>query len=354
MDILVVDDDPIAMELLVDALRDDGHRVQTAVDGVDALTKIESGTARVMICDWEMPRMNGPELCRHLRAHDPGRYVFTIMLTARGHHDDLVEGLRAGADDFLTKPFDPVELSVRLAVAERVTSLETRDLMIFGMAKLAESRDLETGKHLERVRMYCRVLAEELSRREPYNRQVDAEFIRNIYMTSPLHDIGKVGVPDAVLLKPGKLTPEEFKVMQQHTVLGAHTLDAALKAFPNVKFLWMARDIAHCHHERFDGTGYPRGIKGEDIPLAARIVAVADVYDALRSKRVYKPAMSHDDASAMIIAGSGTHLDPHVVGAFMAVEHQMNAISVSMHDAEEAADEAMSLPAAFTPRAAAA
>lgn len=354
MDILVVDDDPIAMELLVDALRDEGHTVQTAVDGLDAVEKLQSGSTRVMICDWEMPRMNGPELCRHLRANDPGRYVFTIMLTARGHHDDLVEGLRAGADDFLTKPFDPVELSVRLSVAERVTSLETRDLMIFGMAKLAESRDLETGKHLERVRMYCRVLAEEMGRRDQFSSTIDSEFIRNIYMTSPLHDIGKVGVPDAVLLKPGKLTPEEFKVMQTHTTLGAQTLDAALKQFPGVKFLWMAREIAMCHHERFDGTGYPRGLKGEQIPLSARIVSVADVYDALRSKRVYKPAMSHSEASAVIVAGSGTHLDPHVVGAFLAVEHQMNAVAESMNDVEETPENTLNLPSAFTPRAAAA
>jgi putative two-component system response regulator len=254
------------------------------------------------------------------------------MLTSRGGRADLVEGLKAGADDFLTKPFDPAELAVRLSVAERITSLETRDLMIFGMAKLAESRDRDTGGHLDRVRQYCRLLADHLSRKPEYAPVVDREFVRLIYLTSPLHDIGKVGIPDAILLKADRLTPVEREVMKTHTHIGAETLEAALREFPGARFLAMARDIALCHHEKFDGTGYPRGLSGDQIPLAARIVAVADVYDALRSERVYKVALSHERTREEIVRGSGSHFDPGVVGAFLAVEEQIAAIAKRLMD----------------------
>jgi putative two-component system response regulator len=330
--IVIAEDDPIALELLKEALLADGHQVETAENGREALRLLQEGRARVLICDWEMPEMDGPELCRRLRAGDLGRYVFTIMLTSRGGRADLVEGLKAGADDFLTKPFDPAELAVRLSVAERITSLETRDLMIFGMAKLAESRDRDTGGHLDRVRQYCRLLADHLSRKPEYAPVVDREFVRLIYLTSPLHDIGKVGIPDAILLKADRLTPVEREVMKTHTHIGAETLEAALREFPGARFLAMARDIALCHHEKFDGTGYPRGLSGDQIPLAARIVAVADVYDALRSERVYKVALSHERTREEIVRGSGSHFDPGVVGAFLAVEEQIAAIAKRLMD----------------------
>lgn len=332
MKILVADDDPIALELLIQSLKTDGHEVEAADNGDDALRLLQHGSARVLICDWEMPGLTGPELCRHIRRHDLGRYVFTIMLTSRTSLDDLVEGMRAGADDFLTKPFDPIELSVRLSVAERITALETRDLMIFGMAKLAESRDADTGSHLERVRMYCRTLAEQLMTHSEFSGVIDHGFVRDLYVTSPLHDIGKVGIPDAILLKAGALSPEEYTVMRKHAELGAGTLDAALKEFPHVRFLEMARDIAWAHHEKFDGTGYPRALKGDQIPLAARIVALADVYDALRSPRIYKPALPHDVTREKIVAGSGTHFDPAIVAAFLAVEDRFRAIELTLRD----------------------
>jgi putative two-component system response regulator len=332
MNILVADDDPIALELVKESLLADGHTVTTATNGREALGLLRSGHASVLISDWEMPEMTGPELCRAIRSLDLGRYMYAILLTSRANRDDLVEGLRAGADDFLTKPFDPMELSVRLSVAERITSLETRDLMIFGMAKLAESRDSDTGSHLERVRAYCRVLAEHLMRQKAFDGLVDAEFVRNIYLTSPLHDIGKVGIPDAILLKDGKLTPEQFTVMKMHVEIGRQTLDAALKEYPHVRFLEMARDIAWAHHERWNGTGYPRGLTGEAIPLAARIVALADVYDALRSQRVYKPALDHVKTREAIVTGAGKHFDPQIVAAFLAVEDQFESICQRLKD----------------------
>ncbi len=176
--------------------------------------------------------------------------------------------------------------------------------------------DPETGSHLERTRSYCRLLAQEMANEPRFSGIVDEEFIALIYTTSPLHDIGKVGIPDHVLLKPDRLDDREFAIMKTHTSIGAETLQAALSQCPNARFLQMALDIAIAHHEKFDGSGYPHGLAGESIPLAARIMAVADVYDALRSKRPYKYAFSHEVARAIILRGAGTHFDPSVVEAF--------------------------------------
>ena len=239
--------------------------------------------ARLVISDWDMPEMNGIELCRRLRADESAGYIYIILLTSHDGTQKIVEGMSAGADDFISKPFDPPELLVRVRAGERVLSLETRDVAIFALAKLAESRDPETGAHLERVRSYSQVLARQLSTHPKFARIIDEKYIHLIYLTSPLHDIGKVGIPDSVLLKPGRLSDHEFEIMKQHAALGADTLDAALQQFPEAKFLKMARDIAASHHERFDGSGYPAGLKANDIPLCGRIVALADVYDALTS-----------------------------------------------------------------------
>jgi putative two-component system response regulator len=243
-----------------------------------------------------------------------------ILVTSHDSPEATVAGLSAGADDFVGKPFHPSELIARVRTGERILSLETRDVAIFAMAKLAESRDPETGAHLERVRSYCRILAQDLAKQAKFQPLIDQEFIRLIYSTSPLHDIGKVGIPDCVLLKAGRLSAREFEIMKTHTTIGAETLDSALRAFPGVKFLQMAREIAATHHERWDGSGYPSGLGGESIPLSGRIVAVADVYDALTSKRVYKDAFTHDIARAMIVKDSGSHFDPDVVAAFIRVE----------------------------------
>ncbi len=214
----------------------------------------------------------------------------------------------------------------------RILSLETRDLTIFAMAKLAESRDPETGAHLERVQAFRRVLAEHLSGLEQYKAEVNSEYIRLIYLTSPLHDIGKVGIPDHVLLKPARLSDREFEIMKTHAMLGAKTLEAALQQFPGAKFLQMACDIAATHHERFDGSGYPKGLAGRAIPLCGRIVALADVYDALTSRRIYKDAFAHEVARSMIVGESGAHFDPDIVAAFIA--HEQEFSSIRTHFAE--------------------
>ncbi len=213
------------------------------------------------------------------------------------------------------------------ALAERLLNLETREVVIFALAKLAESRDPETVGHLERVQNYCRLLAQQLAGNPKFAGQINGQFIRLIYATSPLHDIGKVGLPDHVLLKPGLLTQSEYEIMKTHTLLGAETLGAALAQFPQAKFLTMACDIAATHHERWDGSGYPRGLSGEEIPLCGRIVAVADVYDALCSKRAYKEPNSHSVAHSIIVEGAGKQFDPDVVNAYLACEEQFIAVA---------------------------
>jgi putative two-component system response regulator len=323
MKILVVDDDELMLQMLESALRRHGHEVATATNGLLALEHLHNDPCQIVISDWEMPEMNGVELVRAIRGNaSSSGYVYLILLTGRDGTNHVIEGLTAGADDFVTKPFNPTELSMRVRVAERILALESRDLIIFGMAKLAESRDPDTGAHLERVRNYSCILARHLATQEKFAPVADANFVRMIYLTSPLHDIGKVAIPDCVLLKPSGLSDEEFGIMKEHTTMGAATLDAALAEYPEASFLVMAKEIALSHHERWDGSGYPNKLKGEAIPLCGRIVALADVYDALTSKRVYKGSFSHAVARSIITEGRATHFDPDIVDAFLRCESQ--------------------------------
>ncbi|HEY7120042.1 MAG TPA: response regulator [Tepidisphaeraceae bacterium] len=340
---LIVDDDDICLDMLQGVLDQMGYQVDRAADGAQALAKLRADQLQLVITDWSMPRMNGIELCQAIRKDEFDRYIYVIMLTSHQGGQEKIEGLHAGADAFLVKPLNPAELIVSLKTADRILSLETRDLAMFALAKLAESRDPETGAHIERVQSYARLLAQYLSTTEAYHNVIDAEYVRLIFQTSPLHDIGKVGIPDSVLLKPGKLTEEEFAIMRTHASLGAQTLDASLKRFPNIRFLQMARDIAQSHHEWWDGSGYPSGLSREQIPLAARIVALADVYDALTSRRVYREAMSHHQARSSILRERGTHFDPDVVDAFVRTEKQFIAIRERFKDD---ARELVSTPAA--------
>lgn len=335
MRIVIADDDDLAAEVLAHALTQGGHEILRAANGAEALEWIEENSVRLVISDWEMPVMTGLELCRQVRRRELSGYTYIILLTSRHSIDERVEGLQAGADDFIAKPFHPRELLARVQAGERVLSLETRDVAIFALARLAESRDPETGAHLERVQHYSRLLAQRLAAVPRFHHAIDAEFIRLIFLTSPLHDIGKVGIPDSVLLKPGPLTEREYAIMKEHAEIGAKTLEAALVRFPEARFLQMARDIAACHHEWFDGNGYPAGLAGDTIPLAARIVALADVYDALTSKRVYKEGFTHHVARSIIVEGAGTHFDPDIVQAFIDLEDEFVAVGKRFQNAPE-------------------
>lgn len=218
-----------------------------------------------------------------------------------------------------------VNASLEQLVARRTESLmKTRDAVIFGLAKLAESRDNDTGAHLERIQSYATLLAEKLAERQP---EINRAYLKNLALASSLHDIGKVGIPDAILLKPGPLTPQERQIMQRHAQIGGDCLNAIVQRLGEDDFLAMARTIAYAHHERWDGAGYPSGLREEAIPLAARLVALADVYDALTTERVYKKAMSHLEAKAIIVAGSGSQFDPEVVAAFLSREAEFQRIA---------------------------
>ena len=335
MRILFVDDDETWQETVMEFLTKAGHEVQCVGSGRDALQALRESRCRLVITDWEMPEMDGLELCRSIRAAQLPGYVYVILLTCHDSPEDTIRGLSAGADDFMT--FHSGELAMRVRAGERVLSLETRDLALFSMAKLAESRDPETGAHLERVRGYCRATMHELAASGKPGYVMEPGYVNMLYLTSPLHDIGKIGIPDGVLLKPGRLNDQEFAVMKTHTTIGAESLDAALRLFPDAGFLRMARDIAATHHERFDGSGYPSGLAGEEIPLCGRVAALADVYDALTSKRVYKTAFCHDVSKSIILEESESHFDPEVIAAFLRAEDQFVEIRQHFLNAEQPA-----------------
>jgi putative two-component system response regulator len=320
MNVLVVDDDEMALIVAKKVLQSDGHEVFLADDGESALGQVLKNGIQAIISDWNMPIMNGVELCRRIKDNSGFGFIYFIIVTSRNSKDDLIEGLSAGANDFISKPFEPVELLLRIRNAEKIMAMETTSLTLFSLAKLAESKDTDTGHHLERIREYSRALADEMMTDQDLRTKMHPKFSEMLYETSPLHDIGKVGIPDTVLLKPASLSDEEWIVMKSHTEIGASTLGEVVEKYPNADFMKIAKEIAWSHHERWDGNGYPRGLAGEDIPLAARIVALADVYDALTMKRVYKSAMPHDIAKGIIVNESGSHFDPKIVDAFLAIE----------------------------------
>jgi putative two-component system response regulator len=209
----------------------------------------------------------------------------------------------------------------------------TQDITIVALAKLAEFRDPETGEHLERMREYAKTIALELKKQDKYKDYITEQYIKNLYKSTPLHDIGKVGIPDKVLLKPGKLTDDEFEIMKRHSEIGGDAISSAVNLSGMTRsFLDMGKEIAYYHHEKWDGNGYPKGLKNDGIPLTARITALADVYDALTTKRVYKPAFPHNKAKAILEEGSGTVFDPDIVAAFISKENEFIKIKEEYKD----------------------
>ncbi|HQY87184.1 MAG TPA: HD domain-containing protein [Tepidisphaeraceae bacterium] len=311
-----------------------GHKCIAAPDWDEARDRLADNEIRLVIAPADA---DGMELCRAIRLNDCKRYVYAMLLSPC--RSLMKEAFDAGADDFISTPIDAAELLLRVRVAQRIVSLETLDMTIFAMAKLAEMRDVETGRHVDRVSLYSRALARELSKNPLLSKEIDETFVRQIHQASALHDIGKVAVPDAVLLKPTRLSAAEWAIMRSHTTLGAGALDTTMRDYPDAAFLGMTRDIVATHHERWDGTGYPHSLVGEEIPLAGRIVALADVYDALTSVRPYKPAWTHERARAKVLEESGKHFDPQIVDAFLHVEAEF--IAVLRDYGDEARDESM-------------
>jgi putative two-component system response regulator len=318
--VLIAEDDittRTALEMIVGRW---GYEVLPAGDGEEALKLWQSERPLIVITDWNMPRLNGLELCSHIRKQEGDTYTYILMTTARRSNEDMRQGLEAGVDDYIVKPLVKYEMLIKLKASERILSLQGRDTVIFALAKLSEAKDTDTGFHLERIRQYCQALADSLLDMKVAQAEINRAFVENIFLTSPLHDIGKVGIPDHVLMKPDRLDDSEFEIMKRHTLIGAETLDSAFRMNPRAIYLKMASQIARSHHEKWGGGGYPDGLTGDAIPIAARIVAVADVYDALVSKRAYKDAFSHQTARSIILEGKGSHFDPLVVEAFLRVE----------------------------------
>ena len=356
--ILIVDDNETNRNVLNDLVITLGHTPALAENGLSALAQMKKQPPDIVLLDILMPEMNGYEVLNHIKNDNSLRHIPVIMITALDNIDSVVRCIKKGADDYIVKPFNPTLLKARIGgslekkqlhdhmkklqddlkqlnaslvqkVKDRTEEIErTRDVAIFGLAKLAEYRDPETGQHLERIRIYAKILAQQLQQHEKYKKIVNDAFIDMIYKSSPLHDIGKVGIQDSVLLKQGKLTDEEFEIMKKHTLIGGSAIEAAEKDSKiQQTFLTMGKKIAYFHQEKFDGTGYPHGLKGESIPLEARIMALADVFDALVSKRVYKEAIAYDAAQKIILEGKGTHFDPDVVDAFIELQVQFKTIA---------------------------
>jgi response regulator RpfG family c-di-GMP phosphodiesterase len=346
--VLIVDDEPGVRLFCRYCLQAEGLRCDEAADGHKGLAAFRAGHYDLVLLDIDMPVMNGLEVCECLRGMPTDPHLKVIMFSGRVSSDELAQMLLTGADDYLVKPFSAVQLRSRVQAALRLRQaqersdllnrqllvvnrelerglsardsdlVQARNALVLALAKLAEYRDTETGAHLLRLRQFSCRLAESAARRPGFAGQIDANFLEMLAGCAPLHDIGKVGLPDRILLKPGKLEPEERAVMQTHTVIGASTLcEVARQHGFALVFLQMAVDIARHHHERFDGRGYPDRLAGSAIPLSARLVAVADVYDALRSRRVYKPAMSHAETLQLIQDGFGGHFDPALQAPFL-------------------------------------
>lgn len=337
--IVIVDDVPENLDVLQQMLQDRGHRILLFTSADPALKAASRNPPDLFLLDINMPGMDGFEMCRRLKADPRLSDIPVLFISGLSDTENKVKAFSIGGVDYVTKPFQIEEVHARVEahlhirwmrqelerhslyledlVAEKVREISESQLATIGaLANLAESRDDDTGKHIERTRFYCRLVAETLAERSRYAKDIDEAFIRHIFYAAPLHDIGKVAIPDNILLKPGKLSFDEFEVMKTHAVIGERTLRTAYDLYPRNRFLAMGIEITRSHHEKWDGSGYPDGLKGEAIPLSARIMAVADVYDALRSRRPYKEPFTHVASCAIIRDGAGKHFDPVLIEAF--------------------------------------
>ncbi|MBB5021858.1 HD-GYP domain-containing protein [Desulfurispira natronophila] len=326
--ILIAEDSRVQKKILEGHLRSLGYNVLSGADGQEAFEIFQAVQPRLVITDLEMPIMDGFELISKIREEEV-QYTHITVLSSLAEKENIVRAISLGASDYLVKPFHPDEMKVRLEASERLLRIQGQERLILLMAKLTDYRSPETGFHIERVQHYTRLLAQDLSQHG--HKELNPGIISLLYSLSSLHDIGKVAVPDHILNKPGKLTPEEFETMKQHVDIGGTILDDAYKELGS-QLLRIARDIVLYHHERYDGSGYPYGLAGDEIPLAARIVALADVYDALSSERCYKPEFPRDQCKQIILDETGAHFDPMIVESFLRNEEAFWTIKMQFSD----------------------
>lgn len=357
--VLVVDDMPINLTLVSDVLRD-VYTVRAVTNGPKALQIARSSTPPdLILLDISMPGMDGYEVCRQLKSNPATQDIPVIFLTAMNDTQAEERGFSLQAVDYIAKPITPATLMARvrthitlkasadflrdkaafleLEVERRTHEMRViQDITILMMASLAETRNNETGNHILRTQHYIKLLAEQLQLHPRFSHFLNATNIDLLFKSAPLHDIGKVGIPDSILLKPGPLTGDEFEIMKTHTTLGREAIRMAeMRLGKSIPFMQLAKEIAHSHQEKWDGSGYPQGLAGDAIPISARLMAVADVYDALISKRVYKPAYSHDKAVDIIAANRSRHFDPDIVDAFIDVQEDFRIISTRYGDVPE-------------------
>jgi putative two-component system response regulator len=356
--ILVVDDAPSNLTLMSNLLSND-YKVKIANCGEKALKIVNSDTPPdLILLDIMMPCLDGYEVCRQLKHNPKTMHIPVIFLTAKSEMEDELTGLKLGAVDYITKPISPPIVMARVKnhltlkamdsflrdqndflereVAKRTLEVSAiQDVTILAMASLAETRDSDTGNHIRRTQFYVKALAEKLQDHPRFAWFLTDSNINMLFKSAPLHDIGKVGIPDRILLKPGRFEPHEFEIMKTHTTLGRDAIVHAETALgTSVEFLTMAKSIAYSHQEKWDGSGYPEGLAGDDIPIAARLMAVADVYDALISRRVYKEGMSHEKAVQIMIEGRGTHFDAHILDAFLEIQDEFCVIAQRFADSD--------------------
>jgi putative two-component system response regulator len=360
--VLVLDDDSASLALLQELLALSGFQVFTAGEGRAGIEVFVRSRPELVITDIRMPHMDGLEFLQSIREVDEITPV--IVVTGHGDLNYAMKALRRGAYDFLLKPINPDLMlnAARKAVEhcrlkrfeqdhrrllEQEVANRTRELArtneflrkvqassVFALAKLAESRDGETGYHLTRMQAYCRALSRELVRHKRFQKAMTEQFVEDLVQCSVLHDVGKVAIPDSILFNPRKFGIDEFEIMKQHAIHGGKALEEAAKEIGDEQsYLSLGKDVAYYHHEHWDGTGYPFGLKGEEIPLAARIVAIADVYDALTSERRYKLAFTHVEAVRMIAGLKGRQFDPELVDAFLEVAEEFRSIRDSNREA---------------------
>lgn len=355
---LIVDDAPENLQVLMETLKDE-YTIVAAIDGQKALSMAAlEPVPDLVLLDVLMPGMDGYEVCSRLKADERTRDIPVVFITMLSEEEEEARGLDLGAVDYITKPFRPRLVKARVRnhlelkghrdhleelVQERTRDLaHTQEVTIHSLAVLAETRDNETGGHIMRTQHYVRALSEYLARHPEFCDVLDNDTVDLLYTSAPLHDIGKVGVRDHILLKPGRLTSGEFEEMKKHTLYGRDAIlkaEEALGGDRSTSFLRFAREITYTHHEKWDGSGYPEGLAGQDIPLSGRLMMLADVYDALITKRVYKLPFSHEKAVHLIAKGDGrtmpAHFDPDVLDAFLELEGVFRQIALEFADVEE-------------------
>lgn len=339
--ILIVDDDPANLTVL-NTLLSPEYKVRAANSGMRALEMANlEPRPDLILLDIIMPEMDGYTVLKKLKDNPITNSIPVIFLTAVDNDENERKGLDLGAVDYIIKPINPIimlarvkaQLTLKFAndflhnkndfleneIAHRMEENQIiQNASIRALAHLAEIRDPETGEHIKRTQSYVELLAKKLQSHLRFKKILTSHFISLLTKSAPLHDIGKVGIPDNILLKPGPLDDDEWEIMKTHAEIGAHAIELTEQDISQpIEFLSLAKEIAHWHHERWDGKGYPDGLAGEDIPLSARFMAVADVFDAITSKRVYKEAMPYSEAKDVIISGRGKHFDPDIVDAFV-------------------------------------